>query len=289
MRKRKTGIAEIVIGAVIAVLLLAMVYPLYYVLIVSVSNGVAIQNQSVYLWPQGLCFNAYNVIFQDPMLVRSYLNSIEYTLVGVAINLVLTILCAYPLSKKEFYGKDFFTVLIVITMFFSGGLVPGYLLVNGLGLVDSMWALILPGAINAWNMFIMRVFFQNLPDSLFQAASIDGANELDQLVKIALPLSLPVIATMLIFYSVGLWNSFFPAMIYINTKEKYPLQIILRNIVLSNMMPKKPGEYVGPSIDVISNNIKYAVIVVVSAPIMLVYPFCQKYFIKGTLVGSLKE
>lgn len=264
-------------------------YPFYYILIVSISDGKAIMNGLVKFWPIGLNLKSYEIIFQDPMIITSYINTIIYTLVGTLINLLFTILCAYPLSRKNFSGRRFFTKMIIITMLVSGGLIPTYLVVDSLGLVNKIWALVLPGAISTWNMIVMRTFFEGIPDSILESAYIDGANEMGTLIKIVLPLSMPIIATMLLFYAVGHWNSFFSALIYLNEKKKYPIQIILRNIVISGDMSQQTNQ-MGASVDflAIDTNIKYAVIMVATLPILLIYPFVQKHFVKGVMIGSLK-
>ncbi|WP_238403248.1 carbohydrate ABC transporter permease [Paenibacillus mesophilus] len=263
-------------------------YPLYHIFVVSISDGHAVLRGEVNVWPVAPNMDTYSLLLQDSSILRSYGNTILYTAVGTIVNLCCTILCAYPLSKKEFYGRSFFTLMIVFTMFFSGGLIPSYLLVQKLHLINTIWALVLPGAISAWNMFVMRTFFQGLPNELFESARIDGAGELLVLWRIVLPLSLPIIATISMFYAVGHWNSFFPALIYLNEKAKYPVQILLRNIVVMGQMSEQSQELSGPYAAVTSTNIKYAVIIIVVAPIVAVYPFIQKYFIKGVMIGSLK-
>ncbi|CAG7636631.1 L-arabinose transport system permease protein AraQ [Paenibacillus solanacearum] len=269
-------------------LVMVTFYPLYHLFIVSVSNGHAVLRGEVSFWPVGPNLDTYRLLLQDTSILRSYGNTVLYTAVGTAVNLICTILCAYPLSKREFYGRSFFTLMIVLTMFFSGGLIPTYLLVQKLHMIDTMWALIVPGAISAWNMFVMRTFFQGIPGELFESARMDGAGEWMVLWRIALPLSLPIVATISMFYAVGHWNSFFPALIYLNEKAKYPVQILLRNIVVMGQMSEQSQELSGPYAAVTSTNIKYAVIIVVVAPIVAVYPFIQKYFIKGVMIGSLK-
>jgi putative aldouronate transport system permease protein len=208
---------------------------------------------------------------------------------GTAVNLLLTALCAYPLSKKRLLFRPFFMTLIIFTMFFNGGLIPRYLLVQSLGMIDTIWAIIIPAAIRTWYMIIMRTFFQSLPDSLEESAYIDGANDFQIFIKIYLPLSKAIVATLTVFYSVEQWNNFFPALIYLNSESKFPLQIILRNMVVVGNMSEQMGE-IGQGSDYIAveKTIKYAVIMVSTLPIMLVYPFLQRYFVKGVMVGSLK-
>lgn len=275
---------------VLAMLLLVFVtfYPLYYIFVVSVSGGNAVMRGDVSFYPIDFNWNTYALVFDDSSIWRSYLNTIVYTVVGTSINLVCTALCAYPLSKREFYGRGFFTLMIVVTMFFSGGLIPNYLLVQKLGMMNTMWALVIPGAISVWNMIVMRTFFQGIPNELYESAGMDGASELTSLIKITLPLSKPIMATMAMFYAVGHWNSFFSAMIYLNEKAKFPLQIILRNMVVMGEMSSQSQEISGAYAAVTATNIKYAVIIIAVLPILLVYPFIQKYFVKGVMVGSLK-
>ena len=274
---------------VILLVMIITIYPLYYVLIVSISDGVAVSYGKVNFYPIGINFGAYEEVFQYPRFFTSYRNTIVYTLIGTLVNLTMSSLCAYPLSRKNFYGRNVFSILIVITMFFSGGLIPSYMLVRALGLLDTMWALILPGAINTWNMIVMRTFFQSIPDDLYESASLDGANEAQVLWKIVLPLSGPIFSTMAIFYAVGHWNSYFNALIYLTDNDKFPLQLILRSVVLVGESTSNAGKQVtSSSLHVLGINIKYATIVVAVLPILAIYPFFQRYFVKGMMVGALK-
>ena len=288
----KTSLGSRVFDTANVIFLMGLVfvtfYPIYYIFIVSVSGGNAVMRGDVSFWPVDFNWQTYLLVFEDPSIGRSYLNTILYTTVGTAINLICTTLCAYPLSKRDFYGRGFFTLMIVFTMFFSGGLIPSYLLVQKLGMMNTMWALVIPGAISVWNMIIMRTFFQNIPHELYESAALDGASEFTSLMRITLPLSKPVMATMGMFYAVGHWNSFFPAMIYLDEKAKFPLQIILRNMVVMGEMSSQSQEISGVFASVTATNIKYAVIIIAVAPILLIYPFIQKYFVKGVMVGSLK-
>nr|WP_242973535.1 carbohydrate ABC transporter permease [Pseudoclostridium thermosuccinogenes] len=243
----------------------------------------------VKLRPVGINFKSYSIVLKDPYIGTAYLNTILYTTFGTFINILFSTLCAYPLSRKNFFGKRIFTVMIVFTMFFSGGLIPTYLTVQKLGMLDTIWALVLPGAINTYNMIIIRTFFQDIPAELHESAYIDGANDIKIFAKIILPLSKPIIATMTLFYAVGHWNSFFSALIYLNEREKYPLQIVLRNMVVSGELTSQSNQ-MGAAADflAIDTTIKYAVIIVATLPILVVYPFVQKYFVKGVMIGSLK-
>lgn len=267
--------------------IIAMLSPFLHVASVSISDKIAVVNNKISLFPIGLDFDAYRKVFENEYIFISYKNTIIYTVVGTLVNLILTAMVAYPLSKKFFFGRKQFTMLITFTMFFGGGMIPGYLLVKSLGIMNSMWAVILPGAVSTWNMIIMRTFFQNIPDSLEESAVIDGCTEIGVLFKIILPLSMPIMSTMGLFYAVGHWNSFFGPLLYLNDKAKYPLQIILRQIVISGEMAFAQGSSSGEEI-VIADSVKYATIMVATLPIIMIYPFIQKYFVKGVMVGSIK-
>jgi putative aldouronate transport system permease protein len=271
-------------------LIFIMLYPLYYMAIISISNGGAVSRGEVGFFPVDITWKAYEIIFSDAPIVRAYANTLLYTSVGVAINLVLTALCAYPLSRKQFYGREIFALLIVFTMFFDGGMIPRYLVVNQLGLLDSIWAIVLPPAINVFYMVMMRTFFQAIPDALHESAYMDGANDWLVFRKIVIPLSGPLMATMTLFYAVWHWNSFFSALIYLNESSRYPIQMILRNIVIQGDMSAQSTEMSGVmGTLVVDQNIKYAVVIITILPILLLYPFLQKYFVKGSMIGSLKE
>ncbi|MCU6707434.1 carbohydrate ABC transporter permease [Paenibacillus sp. J5C_2022] len=269
-------------------LILITLYPLYYMGIVSISAGDAVSRGEVYFFPKDITLQAYDVILADPSILRSYANTLMYTTGGVAINLIMTALCAYPLSRGYMYGRSLISLFVVLTMFFDSGLIPRYMVVHSLGLVNSVWAILIPTAINVFNMILMRTFFQNIPDSLHESATVDGAGEFRTLIRIVLPLSLPVMATMFLFYAVAHWNSFFPALIYLNEKALYPLQIILRNIVIQGDMAAQTTTTGAEELAVMSLNIKYATVYVAILPIICLYPFVQKYFVQGAMLGSVK-
>jgi putative aldouronate transport system permease protein len=279
--------------AILIVLMLLLVFitlfPFYHVFIVSVSNGNAVLRGEVKLWPVQLTAAAYRLVLGDPRVPQALRNSVVYTVVGTTINLFMTALCAYPLARPRFAGRKFFTWVVTLTMFFSGGLIPLYLLVMQLGMIDKMWALVLPVAINPWNMFIMRTSFQGIHESIYEAALLDGARELQILWDIVLPLSLPIFATMLLFYAVAQWNDFFNALIYLNDRAKYPIQPLLRNVVIVGRFDQTNELSGGSDFAVIEQTLKYATIMVSTVPILLVYPFVQKYFVKGVMIGAIKE
>jgi putative aldouronate transport system permease protein len=265
-----------------------VLYPVIYVISASFSNPLFVMKNEVVLLPKGFTLIGYEKVFSNPDVWNSYKNTIIYTTVGTALNVILTSTGAFALSRKDFKGRNFWTFYITFTMFFSGGIIPMYLLIKQLNLYDTFWVMILPGAISAWNMIIMRTFFQsNVPMELQEAAIIDGCNDLVIFLKIALPLSMPIIAIMTLFYGVDHWNSFFGAMLYLSDRDKFPLQLILREILLQNI---SSGNVEGPAADqqIVGESIRYALIIVATVPILLVYPFIQKYFVKGVLIGAIK-
>jgi putative aldouronate transport system permease protein len=289
--KRSFDPGDIVVYAFLILVALSIIYPLYYMFIVSISNGLRVMRGEVIFFPLEVNWKSYQIIFSDDNILRAYANSIIYTVSGTLLALILTSLCAYPLSRKDFFGRKPFTQLIVFTMFFNSGIIPNFILIYTLGMYGTIWAIILPPAINQWYMIIMRTFFRQIPDDLHDSAFIDGANDFTIFLRIILPISKPIIATMTLFYSVWHWNSYFPALLYLNRKITYPLTIILRNIVLANSLSEQGSAtaMIAESNNmVIGMNIKYAIIFITILPILTVYPFVQRYFVKGMLTGSLK-
>jgi putative aldouronate transport system permease protein len=269
-----------------------MIYPFLFVLAASLSSSSHVARGMVGIIPKGFNLNAYEEVFKYKYIWTGYRNTILYTVCGTAINLFMTVCGAYPLSRKQFYGRGFFTFFIALTMFFSGGLIPTYLIMRSYKLLNTFWVMILPGAVSTWNMIIMRTFFQNLPVELEEAAIIDGCSDVGVLAKIVLPLSTASIMTIGMFYAVGHWNSWFNAFIYLRDYDRYPLQLFLRLIVLLNQVNDitagQSAVITENMENVISDTIKYSVIIVAAAPILCVYPFIQKYFVKGVMVGSIK-
>lgn len=266
-------------------------YPMYFVIVASVSDPDELQRHTgLLLAPLGnVTMSAYKLVFQNAMIGRGYLNTIFILVVGVSINLIMTIAGAYFLSLKNIMFKKNIMVFIIFTMYFSGGMIPNYLNIRDLHLLDSIWSLIIPGAISTTNMIIMRTSFVSVPDSLLEAAKIDGANHLQILSKIMLPLVKATLAVMVLYYGVGHWNSWFSASIYLRTPSKFPLQLVLRNILLANQSATMTG---GVGMDEMANLaelIKYALIIVSTVPILIIYPFLQKFFTKGVMIGALKE
>ena len=276
----------------LVLVMLVVLYPLYFIVIASFSDPLEVLSGHVIFFPKKVSLEAYKMVFRDAQILTGYRNTIFYTLLGTAVNIILTVLAAYPLSRRDLAGRKFFTVMLAVTMFFSGGLIPTYFMVsNTLHLLDTIWAMILPGAISVWNVIIVRTYFQtSIPPELSEAAMVDGCSDFMLLTKVILPLSMPVLAVMVLFYGVAHWNSFFNALIYLNDKALYPLQLILRSILVQNTMSEDMLAEVDSLANrqVMAETIKYALIVVASVPIIAVYPFLQKYFAKGVMVGAVK-
>ena len=266
-------------------------YPLLYVLSASLSNSSAVIAGQVWLWPVKPTLVSYEAILRNSFLVQGFVNSIIYTVSGTAINVFMTILAAYPLSRRDFYGRGVITSVFVFTMLFSGGLIPTFLLVRSLGMIDTRWAMIIPGALSVWNMVIMRTYFQaNIPNELHECAVLDGCGEVRFIVRVVLPLSTPIIAVMVLYYAIGHWNGYFSSLIYLRSEKLYPLQLVLRNILILNTtdpMNVEDPEVMQMRIR-LAQVLKYSIIVVGSAPMLILYPFVQKYFLKGVMIGALK-
>jgi len=271
----------------IALVICVTLYPFVFVFSASISDSGALGRGEVWLWPVGFNLDAYRIVMDDEQIWTSYGNTIWYVVVGTIFNIIMTTITAYPLSRKNFSARNKIMMFIAFTMFFSGGMIPTYLLVKELGLINSRWALVIPAGINTWNMIIMRTFFEGIPESLHEAATIDGCSELGIMTKIFLPLSLPVLAVMVLFYAVGHWNSYFNALMYINDEEKYPLQMILRKILIQYNQNQMIEEMTQGR-DVVAQSVRYATIIVSTVPILLIYPFLQKYFVKGVMIGAIK-
>lgn len=284
------------INVVIMLLILVVVlYPILHIVATSLSGASYISSGSVTIWPKGFNLEAYTTVFHDPYIFKGYLNSIIYAAGSTGIMLLFTAMMAYPLTIPGFAGKKFLTFFLMITMFFGGGLIPTYLLMRSLNLLDTVWVMILPGAISAYNVFLFRTFFLNIPSELKDSAYIDGANDLVVLFKIILPLSKALFATFALFGLVGSWNSWFEALIYLRDQDKYPLQMVLRNYLFTldttaiqgrvgggAVAVNAPGETLDPKA------VRMSVIIITMFPIMCIYPFFQKHFTKGLFVGSVK-
>lgn len=268
---------------------LVTLYPFLYVIFASVSvSDELMKHTGALFMPLGFSWAAYKATLANPMILSGYANTIFVVVVGTVYNLIMTSMGAYILSRKNFFWKKIIIAMVVVTMYFGGGLIPKYLLIQNLGMTNTLWALIIPDAISTWNLFIMRTFFMGIPDSLEESAKLDGANDFTVLLKVILPLSMPVIAVMLLYYGVAHWNTWFDAMIYIRKRSLYPLQLVLREILIINSTDSMMSDTSIAERSSVSETIKYATIMVATLPILFAYPWLQKYFVKGVMIGALK-
>lgn len=288
---RQDKIFNIINMIVLWFVLILVAYPLIYVLSASFSNPQAVSSGKVWLWPVDFTLRGYEVVFQHPDIVRGFINALYITVLGTVVQVIITIMAAYPLSRRTLYGRGPITLFFTFTMFFGGGLIPTFILINNLGLYNTYWALILPGAVGVYNVIVARTFFQStIPEDLFEAGQLDGCSDFRFLISVVLPLSKPIIAVLVMFYAVGHWNSYFGPMIYLADKELYPLQIVLRNILVQNQFDSQMMMDVASMEQQkgLAELIKYAVIVVSSLPMLILYPFIQKHFVKGVMIGAIK-
>ncbi len=273
----------------LAVISIICLYPMLYVAFASLSSSqMLMRHTGLLLHPMGFNLNAYVKVFQNPMIVKGYANTLIILVLGVSVNMILTALGAFFLTRQNVYFKKHIMLLIIFTMYFSGGMIPTYLTVRSLGLYNTVWAVILPTAVSTYNLIIMRTGFASIPRGLDEAATIDGANQFVIFSRIYLPLSKAILAVIFLYYAVGSWNAWFNASIYLNDREKYPLQLVLREILISNDTGSRISDGSMSDFEGIGLSIKYAAIMVSTLPILVVYPFIQKYFVKGVLIGSLK-
>lgn len=289
--KKKTEVFDVLLTALFVLLALITLYPFYNVLILSISNTVAVATHTPYLRPYVFDLTGYKALLQDGAFLRAFGVSLFVTVVGTGINMFLSVTGAYVLSKRQLIGRKFFLSLILFTMLFNGGLVPTYMVVKDVGLIDSIWSMILPTAISTYYLIIMKNYFLGLPEGLVEAAHLDGANEWTILWKIAIPISKPFIATFALFYCVERWNEWYNAMLYISNADLAPLQIYLRDVLigLSNQLAQQAKQMLESSQKISATAVQMATIVVTTVPILCVYPFLQKYFVNGIMVGGLKE
>lgn len=295
-KKSSDRIFNIIIYLIVIIVLIAVLYPLVYIISASISSPTAVNSGKMWLFPKDITFEGYQIIFKNKDIWNGYLNTIIYTLVGTMVNLIFTIPAGYALSRRELPGRNVIMKFILVTMFISGGLIPSYLLITGLGLKNSMWALILPGAVSVYNLIVVRTYFQsNVPEELIESAIIDGASFFRIFFEIVLPLSKPILAVMALFYGIGHWNQYFGALLYIDDRKKYPLQMILREILVIQDMSSNPNMSISGEMaqflysqQQLAQVIKYGVMIVSTLPIILIYPFLQKYFVKGVMIGSIK-
>ncbi|AWP30819.1 carbohydrate ABC transporter permease [Paenibacillus sp. Cedars] len=291
IESRGDRIFNIINYTILILVTIIVMYPLVFVLSASFSDPQTVLRGEMLLWPKGVNLNSYVKIFQNKDIISGFTNTLVYTSLGTFINLAMTILAAYPLSRKDFVGRNAIMALLVFTMFFSGGLIPTYLLIKNLGMLNTLWVMIIPNAVSIWNIIIMRTFFQqSIPGELQEAATIDGCSNIKILTRIILPLSMPIIAVTILFYAVGHWNAFFNALLYLSDKDKFPLQLILREILIqgqtNDMVKMSTESAIKQQREV--EGIKYAVLVVANIPVLALYPFLQRYFVKGVMIGAIK-
>ncbi|NLV36442.1 MAG: carbohydrate ABC transporter permease [Clostridiaceae bacterium] len=288
---RNDEVFYFVTNAILAVITLLVLYPLIYIVSASFSSPNAVSSGKVILFPVEFSLEGYEAVFKNNMIVSGYANSLFYTIAGTVINVGLTLIAAYPLSRKDLPGKNILMFIFSFTMIFNGGIIPNYILIRDLGMINTRWALLLPGAISVYNMIVTRTFFQsNIPIELYEATSLDGGSDFKYFTSVVLPLSKAVIAVISLFYALSHWNAFFNAFLYLNNKSLFPLQIVLRDILISTSID--PSLVLDPETMAarqgLADLLKYSLIVVASAPMICLYPFVQKFFIKGVMIGSIK-
>ncbi len=297
-RSKEDIIFLVIVYASVLIITFSCLYPMYFTVIASFSKGSDVYLGKVNLLPSGFNLKAYIEVFENAEIWRGYSNSIFYTVAGTMVNLFLTIPTAYALSRKRMFGRGLFMTLFIITMYFGGGMIPTYLLYKNLGLTNTPWIMVISGGLSVYNVIVTRTYFQSsIPDGLYEAARIDGASEFVIFGRIMLPLSKPILAVITLYYAAGHWGSYFGAMIYLNDRKLYPLQLVLRNILVLNqsalemMEGDTSGKLMMTLLERVELNhvMKFALVFISSAPMLVVYPFVQKYFIKGVMVGALKE
>ncbi|MGL5258583.1 MAG: carbohydrate ABC transporter permease [Lachnospiraceae bacterium] len=284
--------SDIVLVVICLIIVTVIAYPLYYVLIASVSNPYDVYAGKTFLLPSGLNIDGYKAVFSDDSLANSYVNSIKYTVIGTVFSVVMIYLTAYPLSIKTLPGRKYLSIFFIITMYFGGGLIPTYLIVKDTGLINSMWSLFLPGGVGVANMIITRNFFENsIPKEMIEAAEIDGSSKWKTFIQIIIPLSKPIMAVMVVFSMVAYWNDWFTALIYLPNSDMAPLPLVLRNILIKSSASASQASTISggyAELNKLTEQIKFASIIVAAAPMLAFYPFVQKYFEKGFMAGAVK-
>ena len=298
-KKKKSALAKYSAGdktflitgyVILGLFVLAIIVPMVYIVIASFMDPITLQNKGITFDLDKWTLTAYERVISNAQIWVGFKNAVIYSLVFTFLSVAITMLCAYPMSLEDFKGKKIFNVIFIITMFFGGGLIPTYLLISNMGLLDSMWAVILPGAFSVWNMIIARTYYKGIPGELREAAEVDGANELTLFFKILLPVCTPVIAVLCLWQFVGMWNSYFDAMIYLNSASKQPLQLVLRAILIQNQPDAGMIADMQSTAERarLAELLKYSTIIISSLPLLVMYPFFQKYFDAGIMVGSVK-
>jgi putative aldouronate transport system permease protein len=280
---------NIITTTILILLAVICVCPFLYVFSMSLSAPEHVMKRDVFFWPRGLGLDGYRLALQNPTIWRSYYNTIWYTVVGTLLNVTMTVLAAYPLSRNNFIFRRHLSIMITITLFLSGGMIPFFIIVSSLGLYNTRWAMIFPFAVGAWNIIIARTFYAQIPESLMEAATIDGANELQIFIRIIIPLSKPILAVLALFYAVGHWNSYFWALVFLREADIQPLQLYLYKILIQLREDLAGGAQIGISRAAATEQLKYAATILTVLPILVLYPFLQKYFLKGVMIGAVKE
>ena len=296
--KKRTRIRDdvgfnIVNYTILTVILLIVAYPLIYIVSASFSSTAAVMANRVWLWPVEPSLKGYEAVFNNKDILTGFGNSIFYTLAGTFVNLVVTLAAAYPLSRRDLRPRNFIMLVFSFTMFFAGGMIPSYLLVSNLGMLNTRWSVILPGALNVYNMIIARQFFaSNIPTELLEASQLDGCSDFQFIFRVVVPLSGAIVAVLGLFFAVGHWNAYYSALLYIGDRKKYPLQVFLREILIQNTIDASMTGSVSLEDEVVKQGLedllKYSLIIVASVPVLIIYPFVQKYFVKGVMIGSIK-
>jgi len=299
MKKKKSEFAKLPIGdkvilsigyAILGIFVLAIVVPVIYIILASFIDPITLQNSGLTFDFSKWTLTAYERVMSNEQIWVGFRNALVYSVLFTIISVIVTLLAAYPMSRADFKGKGFFNTIYVITMFFGGGLIPTYLLISNLGMLDTIWAVLIPGAFSVWNMIVARTYYQGIPRDLQEAAEIDGANEMVYFFKILMPVCMPIIATISMWQFVGMWNSYFDALIYLNSASKQPLQLVLRSILIQNQ--PEPGMVSDMQSTAaraqLAELLKYATIIISSLPLMIMYPFFQKYFDNGIMAGAVK-
>lgn len=291
--KQGSVVVDVVLYALALAICLITLYPFYFVIIMSISNPTEVAAMNVFWYPKGFFLDSYKLIVSDTKMWWAYSNTLIYVSAGTILNCLTAVLGAYPLTVRNLMGRKWVVSYLLIPMYFGGGLIPSYLLVNKLGLYDTMFAVIIPGMVSIWNIILVRTFFANIPDGLKESAFIDGASHLQLLFRVIIPISKPILAVIAIYSVVGIWNSWFDALVYLPNEKLHPLQMYLYRVVVQQSVDLKMlsmEDAKNAVANMLSNiQLKYAIIVFTTLPVIFTYPFFQKYFIKGALLGSLKE
>jgi len=284
---KKIGLMDIVVHLILLMITISILYPLLHVVAISFSDNYSIMANKVFVLPKGFNLDSYKHVFASGKVIGGFRNSLIYTMAGVTINVLMTVVMAYPLSKRYLIGRSFFVKMVMFTMFFSGGMIPTFLIVKELHLLNTLWSLVLPNAIWTMELIIMINFFRSIPDSLYEAAYLDGASEFQVLLKVAVPLSKASVATIGLNFFMGHWSSYYLPMLYLNDSDKFPLQLVLRAMLMEAQEMEK-DKFIGEGI-LTPAGVKNATIVIAMIPVMIIYPHVQKYFVKGVMIGSIKE